>query len=208
MAHAYEGMENALIAKPMQRTPTERLNLLSANRAKLLQLMQRNDVAPAQQAYQQPLPKPDENSLLATPTSHSAPVPVPKSPAAPPNLAIPKRHKEKFEQLIEKVSETITYGNDGQVVIHGRSLNNTSFSDIMRALYVDSKFTVPGLSETVAELKRNNVPPRLITSSRARTLYTAADANVGRNRSQVGSGKRRCEAKNNANINRKFLRLY
>jgi hypothetical protein len=89
------------------------------------------------------------------------------------NMAIPKRHDSKFTQLAGKISGTIGSNRLGEVIIRGGTLRNTSYSDVMRALYVDYKFTTPGLVETVAELKRLGVKMSLFTSRKAKQLYSA-----------------------------------
>jgi hypothetical protein len=101
-----------------------------------------------------------------------------------PNVAIPKKYATKYENLIKLASDSIGVGDNGEVVIRGREVANSSYSDVMRALYSDTKgkaAALPGLSETVGELKRLNVPSSMITSSRARAIYQS----VG----QKGSGK-------------------
>ena len=115
------------------------------------------------------------------------------------NLAIPTRHGAKFSKLMEAVSDTVGTNHNGELVIRGKRLKNTSYSDVMRALYVDSKFAVPGLTETVSELKLLGVEPSLFTSRRARVLFSAAPSNK-KLPQQKGSG--RCP------VAKRMLRLY
>jgi hypothetical protein len=103
-------------------------------------------------------------------------------------LAIPARHSKKFTQLVEASTGTIGANRAGEVVIRGEPLRNTSYSDVMRALYVDSKFTIPGLAETVSELKRLGVNTSLFTSHNARQLYSASASKRKSVSQQKGSG--------------------
>ena len=90
-----------------------------------------------------------------------------------------------------------------------------SYSDVLRSLFVNSKFAVPGLSETVTALHAACVPNEMFGSQRAKRIHKILDHNehteaagastVAAHSEQTGSGGmfvdvvgRKC----------KFMRIY
>jgi hypothetical protein len=105
-------------------------------------------------------------------------------PKPTPLLAIPQSSQSNFTKIMDLVAESIKPGPNGEVVIEGKKLPETSFTDVMRAMFTDSKRKpVPGLAQTVTELKRLGVPETLLKAKKAKELYKAAAG-------QTGSGRR------------------
>lgn len=206
MANHYGGIQDALFSKKKRNNPSpqQRLHLAAANRLRLQQLIRGHGENPMAneetqlQSHSELKHNPDVKDVVEDGTDEV------KSVTLQPNLAIPARHGIKFAKLVEAASGTIGANRFGELVIRGKKLDNTSYSDVMRALYVNSNFTVPGLAETVAELKLLGVEPTLFTSRRARVLYSAEPSSRKKQGSpqQKGSGSSRL-------LKRKgMLRLY
>jgi len=234
MANLYAGVQDALFSKnKMQKKKSgllmnganananQRLHLAAANRMRMQQLIHgSNEVQPKHQgtssvgAQQQQegavvvmeeeeeekkQAETDEKTVAKEDMMMMNEKQVQRS-----NLAIPSRQRSKFAELVGATSGTIGANRLGEVIIRGGTLRNTSYSDVMRALYVDSKSKskIPGLPETVAELKRLGVSTLLFTSRHARQLYSAASSDEKVFRQQKGSGRARGKAL------QRILRLY
>lgn len=200
IANHYGGIQDALLSTKKRKnlSPQTRLNLVAANRARMERLIRargeatltdalagmqtREQAAPPEPASQK---QTVEDAKVGAEDDYEA-----KPVTGQSNLAIPVRHSAKFTKLMKFASDTIGSNRHGELVIRGKKLDNTSYSDVMRALYVDSNFTVPGLDQTVAELKTLGVEPTLFTSRRARQLYSTAQPNKKTSMpQQKGSGR-------------------
>lgn len=185
MANTYIGMDEALHGKK-KLTAKARLNLLNSNRARLLH-MSRTDSqvanVPAGQVPQETVVA--EQSFVERDVKSGYDEELKAEPKPTPLLAIPASSQGNFSKIMDLVAGSIEPGPDGEVVIEGKALPKTSFSDVMRAMFTDSKKTsVPGLARTVTELKRLGVPDTLLKAKKAKALYKAAAAG------QTGSGRR------------------
>jgi hypothetical protein len=217
MTNLYGGIQDALFSKKKkgpQKGPTtsQRLHLVAANRMRMEQLMRGNNEPPQRTnaaAVQQPEVHDDEKEM---PMSHKTNVVndadmednVKKVGEMKPvvlNVAIPQRQKEKFDKLAEIMSDTIGANRLGELVIRGETLRNTSYTDVMRALYVDPKSKLDGLDETVSELKRLQVDRNLVNSRFAKKqLSDAPDSKKVRHQKGSGSMLRKAHPR--------ILRLY
>jgi hypothetical protein len=199
MANLYGGVQDALFSKNKKKNnkkgrllhingvnANQRLHLAAANRMRMQQLIHGSNEVQAQHkgissvGVQQEMMevKEEAEAKQAEPDEKTAAkeemLMMNEKQAQRSNLAIPSRQRSKFAELVGATSGTIGTNRLGEVVIRGGTLRNTSYSDIMRALYINSKFKIPGLPETVAELKRLGVSTSLFTSRQARQLYSAS----------------------------------
>jgi hypothetical protein len=216
MTNLYGGMQDALFSKKKKRrggglSTEQRLHLAAANRLRMQQLLHGHERV-KDTLLQAPQPQPLQSEPKLQPELDQLNIEKGDTDAGGgyeedrqtgvSNLAIPTRHSAKFSKLMEAASDTVGTNQSGELVIRGKRLKNTSYSDVMRALYVDSNFTVPGLNEIVSELKVLGVEPSLFTSRRARVLYSAAPSSATNKklRQQKGSGK--------CFVAKRMLRLY
>lgn len=189
-ANYYKSMLDALYNNKTERlTPSQQLHIYSANRSRIQQL--RN---PTMETSDESLPikhlEPEYEMNVNRRGAEQEEEQEerkykPQSDAGAVN--IPKKFQARFQNVLDQTSDTIQANNRGELVIKGRELPNTSYADTMRALYVDSKFFVPGLTEVVHELKRTGVTLNLLASKRAKNMYS--QSNVGGKVAQSGSGK-------------------
>ncbi len=193
MANLYGGIQDALFSRDKKKTKkisaNELLHLVAANRMRIHRLLQGSNEA--QTRFQEMSGEDTQKKSVDEETNEdlaedemAQKIKLEKEEKDPKeqmeligesersNLAIPTRFGKKFTQLAKIISGTIGSNRLGEVIIRGETLRNTSYSDVMRALYVDSKFTIPGLVETVAELKRLGVKTSMFTSRNARQLYS------------------------------------
>jgi hypothetical protein len=207
MANSYTGMGEALLGKK-KRSTSNKLNLFNSNKARYLQLLKSTsssaDVPPP---MEMPVNvEPQQQELKARPLDVED---TDKKHEVKPLLAIPAKSQDKFEAVLEKAGNAIKPGKHGEVVIEGKALPNTSYSDVMRALFVNTRKSPKGLGQTVAELKRLGVPMALLKSKTAMDLYKKAEAGQG----QLGSGRRIQKVKTLGKAKKmkkisKVLRLY
>jgi hypothetical protein len=210
MANSYTGMGEALHGKK-KRSTSNKLNLFNSNKARYLQLLKSTsssaDVPPPME-----MPVNVESQQQQQQELKARPLDVEdtdKKHEVKPLLAIPAKSQDKFEAVLEIAGGAIKPGKHGEVVIEGKALPNTSYSDVMRALFVNSRKSPKGLGQTVAELKRLGVPMALLKSKTAMDLYKKAEAGQG----QLGSGRRIQKVKTLGKAkkmkkNSKVLRLY
>ena len=218
MANIYGGVEVALDNRQVRCIASERLHLLNANRSRMEHLIRGNSEAATQQQSHHPSPdvptlQPNQETYPQETVKENGEDDSKMLPATQFNVAIPSRHSAKFASLMKHTIDIIGSNRLGEVVINNRTLKNTSFTDVMRALYVDSNFNVPGLPQVVAELKRLDVPTELFSSKRARNMYLASSRATPAPQQQ-GSGCRRSSDSSSA-IHRyrkhkaaRILRLY
>ena len=91
---------------------------------------------------------------------------------------LPKTHREKYRMLhdyIGKHPDVIGSTDRGRLTIHGNTVQDALFTDVVRALYANPRGTMsaiePGLLELVGALREIGVPRTLISSSTARAQY-------------------------------------
>jgi len=195
MANSYGGMHDALFNRNVHHTPSQRLHIYNANRSRIHRMRKGAEgpleaIGPQEgrvqkstkegtelerdQIYKEGLEKGEEVDLKVL-------KPHPEDIAA---AVVPKNYQSKLRNLINLMSNKIRANDRGEVVINGEELPDTSYSDVMRALYVNQKGFVSGLSEVVDELKRAGISSSLLSSARAKSLYNKA--RVGK--VQSGSG--------------------
>ena len=196
MANNYVGIREALHGKKKGLTARQQLNLLNSNRARYLRLLKPGanaevpitlpDTLPTiLPTVEQQVEEQDSKasvSLLDREDSDDKVKPVPL-------IAIPSGSHHKFKAVMEASADTIKPGRHGEVVIQDKVLPNTSYADVMRGLFVNRKAAVPGLAQTVTELKRLGVPVTRLKSKTAIDLYKKAEPE------QTGSGRRRKKVK-------------
>lgn len=195
MVNTYGGMLNALHGRTRGLTAKDRLNLLNSNRARLLHL-RKEDTDSAQ---------PTDNDDLAHANFKVEEEEPSSEVLAAAKLPVPKRHARNFLTLMKTASGVLEVGKLGELVIKNRVVPSTSFNDVMKALFVDSKQPLPkGVVEAVSELKRIGVSPSLLPAKRVKALFAEL--------SQSGSGRRHRMNKQpkvlRKNKQRKVLRLY
>lgn len=202
MVNSYAGMRDAVHGRKHSLTAKDRLNLLNTNRARLLHL-RRADVGSSQPVENDDLPKPisvtghlkdeQKDAIEATHKtegkSYTAASPTTKLP-------VPKQYKGKFTALMKAAPGALEAGRFGELVIQNKVVPSTSFNEVVKALFVDSKKPLPrGVIEAISELKRVGVSHSLLSAKRAKALLSES--------SQSGSGHRRRMLKH-----RKVLRMY
>ena len=109
---------------------------------------------------------------------------------APPD--IPKTHRAKYNRLLERLR---AFGDDPPIspsdhaeLKTDRVIRGTSYADVLRALFVNSRFQVAGLCEAVDALRKAGIPTSLLGSKRAIEMYT-----LGHTIGQSGGAKRDSE---------------
>ena len=105
---------------------------------------------------------------------------------------------------MSEAGDALRSGEGGEIVIRNQSIPGSSYSAVMRALFVNPKVgeaSPRGLKQAVSELKRIGVSRNLLMSKHARNLYDVK---------QTGSGRLMSEEKKKKNKKRicKVLRLY
>jgi hypothetical protein len=210
MANSYVGMSEALIGKKKGRTTSNKLNLYNSNKARYLQLLNSatNSAAlpppPSMSEGPVRVEEPEEQEMKASAVGLEDMDDKKFKPEAVPLLAIPTASHGKFKAVMEQAGDAIKPGRNGELVIQGKALPGTSFSDVMRALYVTRKVNPPGFTQTVSELKRLGVPAAKLKSKTAVALYKKVQPE------QTGSGRfKKFKASGKArSVQKKVLRLY
>jgi hypothetical protein len=94
--------------------------------------------------------------------------------------SLPRAHREKYTQVhdfIERNPGVIGSTAKGRLTIHGDTVEDASYRDVIRALYINPRggmsVIAPGLPEFVGALREIGVPRSLITSSTARAQYAS-----------------------------------
>lgn len=185
MANTYIGMDEALHGKK-KLTANARLNLLNSNRARLLHMSKTDPQVtnvPVSKVPQEAVVA--EQSFVEQDLMDGYDVKSKSEHKATPLLAIPESSQINFTKIMDLTAGSIKPGPNGEVVIEGKTLPKTSFSEVMRAMFTDSKKkNLPGFAQTVAELKRLGVSDTLLKAKKAKELYKAAAGE------QTGSGRR------------------
>ena len=236
MAGHYEGMREALALSPtaahrdasgMDSTDETRLAKYEANRYRLGKLAGTGEKA-------MPDPEVAGGSTAPTPPTPHVEVAAEVAEADDPEDAdagattrtktaststIPKQHLSKYRQLMQHLSNStakvLEASSHGELIVGGKILRGTSYSDVLRSLFVNSKFAVPGLPEAVTALHAAGVPNKMLGSQRAKRIHEIIDHNehtaasgastIAAHSGQTGSGGmfvdvvgRKC----------KFMRIY
>jgi hypothetical protein len=131
--------------------------------------------------------------LPPTPTaSESLPI-TPGTPATTPraNVAdlysiigrLPQKYHSKYTRLHTYLTEhprVIGESSDGQLVVGGKVIANSTYADVIRELYAPSRgesgYAPPGLTELLHAFNSVDVPASLISSSKVRQQYFAIQA--------------------------------
>jgi hypothetical protein len=221
MANSYSGMQNAAHDKKRTSSAKDRLNLLNSNRARFLHLKKNsfynNDEALQQQQelvesknaglYAEKTANVDESQWMEPEISEKSFEESEKSfksladtkpSSSTENL---KWSKDKFTLLKDLVGNAIKPNRLGELMINNKTLRNASYDQVMRSLFVDENEEVPGLSQTVKELKRIGVPLEILGSKRARNLFQVVSPKQKGKGQFIGKWKAPVKA-------RKVLRLY
>ena len=93
------------------------------------------------------------------------------------DVVIPRNQKGKYKNMIDHLQASapnaIQASERGELILDGKILRNTSYSDVIRNLYVDSNFLVPGTEEILHTLNRANLPVNMLGSKRAKRIFTS-----------------------------------
>jgi hypothetical protein len=89
---------------------------------------------------------------------------------------IPKAQRAKYNRLLDRLK---TFGDDPPIspsdhaeLKTDRVIRGTSYVDVLRALFVNSRYEVAGLCHAVEALRKAGVPANMLGSKRAVELYT------------------------------------
>lgn len=221
MANTYVGMQNAMFGKNARGlTGRNKLMLLNSNKARYLRMLKSGGSEPVQ-----PVQAFGEQNEIDKKTEHPSDekfFDADDKPAINPLLAIPTNSLNSFKIIMNHVGDAVRPGPNGEVVINNEVVPGTSFSDVMRGLFVNvrgkNKTPLPGLSQTVSELKRRGVPSGLLKANKAKYWYRRAESpQVGEGSSKkpkkAGSGKAKKKSKQHGKgrsrkMHGKMLRLY
>lgn len=212
--NAFIGMRKALFGRQSGWTARKRLDVINSNMARYKHLASHTPLEEHGQTQQDQQETPRLEAvneyIEVKPLNKELEDEKPEDELKP-VVNIPKPFRAKFQQMRTLSSKTIKRGKDGEVVIRGAAVPNSSYSDVMRAMFVSPKGDAPlpdGLPETLTELKRLNASPSVLSASRARALYskTVVPAQTGSGRSKPRKRKIDVSAKNKKSA--KILRLY
>lgn len=191
--NAYVGMRQALFGRKPGWTARKRLDLLSSNMARYKHLAstaplpENEQIQHEQIQHETPKVREDSDYIDVKPQHDDLEEKVQPGYEFKPLLAIPKNRYGDFENLRSLSSNTIKAGKHGEIVIRGTTVPGSSYSDVMRAIYISPKRgkALPvGLAEVVSELKRLDAPSTLLFAKRAQALYAKAVTPT-----QTGSGR-------------------
>lgn len=210
--NAFIGMRKALFGRQTGWTARKRLDVLNSNMARYKHLASDSPLEEDSQTQQ-------ETPRLGAVNDYTEVKPLneeleglkTEDDELKPLVNIPKPYRAKFQQMRTLSSKTIKRGKAGEIVIRGTPVPNSSYSDVMRAMFVSPKGDTPlpdGLPEALTELKRLKASPSVLSATRARVLYskTVVPEQTGSGRSKPTKLKSDVTVKNKKSA--KILRLY
>ena len=95
--------------------------------------------------------------------------------ACMPAPIIPRHHLAKFARLLQLLEiaapNALRSSVHGELTLGGTIVPGSSYANVMRGLYTDTPFTLPGMHDAISVLHQAGVPISLLSSRRAKRLY-------------------------------------
>lgn len=164
-------------------TVDQKLKLFQAAQQRFDQVKSTQDVMTADENAQVVTAPTPAGELISAPTDVSEEVAVPKSESVrdeigdvASKLTINKRYQSKLTDLVKhlrKRPEMFGVTERGELVLHGKVVDGSNISDLMRNLYHSNKrYNLTGNVEFMRALANAHTPVSFISNSKARSSMT------------------------------------